>query len=160
MPNRVRVPGPNYGVETPQNAPNYLNVENDQVSPRPGALVGTTVSFGDPAYSALARWGAGVMYVDGEISGTQTLQVAVTVSMYRDFGLPGQVLLGTWEVAPGGIAGFPWAGSVTAIDVLADCLPHTYTIQATGDGVSVLTVPQSVGGSGPANFQVFEIASP
>ena len=128
--------------------PNYINGSN------PGALgPAATVSF---TSAPITRQASGVVYVDGSSSGTQSVQSSVTQTVYRDYGLPGQVQLVQQVSTPGSVGGTNyWAGDLTWIDVLPDSLPHTYAIVVAGSGGSNLSVP-----IGSADIQAYELGSP
>lgn len=124
-------------------APNVFS--NDSGSLGPSA----SLRWDSPA---VTRQRSGIMFVTGGWNGTQSAQDIVAVTLYRDYGMPGQVQLDTWDLAPGGLGTFNWAGHHHALDTLPDGAAHTYTTIATGSGGSLLTAT--------ADFDVFEIGPP
>lgn len=111
----------------------------------------TTITVTTPSFT---RQKSGEVFITAEWDGTQSAQGIVSVALYRDFGLPGQVDLKTWHTAPGGLAPYNWSGHIHDTDVLPDLLPHTYTWIATG-AASNLTLP-----AGTGSTVVFELGGP
>lgn len=107
------------------------------------------VTFTSPAISAM---GSGVIAVDGSVSGTLSVQEIVTTKLYRDYGLLGQVLLVQNNVSPGGTIPVGFNAPLTWDDLLPDTLPHTYTIEVSVPGGSVITIP-----AGGGDFQLNEL---
>jgi hypothetical protein len=136
------------GRGLPLPPPNYVN----DVNPAPLGPNATIPFTSLP----ISRQASGVVYVDGSMSGTQTVQSTVTLTLYRDYGLPGQVQLIQQSLTPGGVGpASNWGGDLTLIDALPDSLPHTYTVVATASGGSFLSVP-----AGSTDFQAFEMGPP
>jgi hypothetical protein len=128
-------------------SPNYLDYE----SPSDQGPA-SSVSLTSPSFT---RQKSGVVFLTAEFDGTQSSQQVVTVSLYRDYGLAGQVNLAIWHVSPGGIGAFNWSGHIHDVDILPDLLPHTYTFIAAGSGGSNLSLS-----AGSGELIMFELGGP
>ena len=127
-------------------APNVLDYESPSDQGPSATVMLTTPGF--------TRQKSGVVFLTAEFDGTQSAQAIVSVALYRDYGLPGQVDLAVWHVAPGGLVAFNWSGHIHDTDTLPDNSPHTYTFIATGSA-SNLSLAKGAG-----EIIVFELGGP
>ena len=126
--------------------PNYVDTDN-------GSQLGPATSI-QLTSAALTRQKHGVVYLTAQANGTQAAQASYTLALYRDYGTPGQVDLNTFSQTPGGVGGpNDLAGHIHDTDVLADDLPHTWTLVVTSS--SNVTIP-----IGDANLIAFEQGGP
>lgn len=135
-------------LEAQATTPNYVSSTNPSSLPAANPLVFTS--------APITRQGSGLFEVSA--SGCPVLTggggTVITFGLTRDFGTPGAVQLGTSgtpiarKIVPAG-AGQDAEGAITSfVDVVADFLPHTYSLVMTtpattmtdGAGHQVLTV--------------------
>jgi hypothetical protein len=128
-------------------APNYLDYDTTADMGPAATITVTSTNF--------TRQKSGIVFITAEFDGTQSAQDEVSVALYRDHGLSGEVQLSTWHVSPGGVGSFNWSGHIHDTDVLPDLLPHTYTWIATGSGGSNLSLAKGAGA-----IILFELGGP